>query len=481
MERIKLTREQEHAKALFQTGDSLKINAYAGTGKTATLMMLSQSTSRQGVYLAFNRNLADEARTKFPPSVSCRTTHQLAFRSTPDSLRLNRDKMFGTMNANYVSKRFNLEKLTIDDTFSLSPRQRGALILETLKKFQYSADKTITPDHVPVWGKMEELSDADLEAVQHDAVAHTEHLWQMVTDHSDPAPLGHDGYYKLWALSDPVIHGDFILLDECQDTNPAMLGVLAYQTAQIVVVGDRYQQIYGWRGAVNAMEHVSTKHVSTLTQSFRFGPKIAEAATVILEKLGEKKRISGNPDINSKTRCLKPDVVLCRSNTGVVQTLLQALDEGKKPYVIGGQGEILRLLKGVSKLRAGEPTDLPELFGFSRWYEVIEFSETEEGSHLAMLVRIVNRYGEDFLIRTLSDMHQSEQDADLVISTVHKAKGRQWPRVLIKDDFTFAVSDNNGSVKMNAEELRLFYVALTRAQLEVGIPVEAAAILGIKV
>ena len=68
---------------------------------------------------------------------------------------------------------------------------------------------------------------------------------------------------------------DFILLDEAQDTNPVVLDVLRRQSAQMVYVGDKYQQIYEWRGAVNAMEQMATDGVTYLTMSFRFGPVIA--------------------------------------------------------------------------------------------------------------------------------------------------------------------------------------------------------------
>ena len=45
---------------------------------------------------------------------------------------------------------------------------------------------------------------------------------------------GHDGYLKLWALSEPRIAADFILLDEAQDANRVMLDVLRKQPAQMV-------------------------------------------------------------------------------------------------------------------------------------------------------------------------------------------------------------------------------------------------------
>ena len=81
--------------------------------------------------------------------------------------------------------------------------------------------------------------------------------------------LGHDGYLKLWSLASPELPYNFILLDEAQDTNDAVLSVLQKERNRVVYIGDRYQQIYSWRGAINAMSKVGDAHFTTLTQSFR--------------------------------------------------------------------------------------------------------------------------------------------------------------------------------------------------------------------
>ena len=73
------TDEQQHAIDLFLGGGSLKINAYAGTGKTSTLEMLAHSTTDSGQYIAFNRSIVAEAKQRFPQTVNCSTTHGLAF------------------------------------------------------------------------------------------------------------------------------------------------------------------------------------------------------------------------------------------------------------------------------------------------------------------------------------------------------------------------------------------------------------------
>src|SRR5260370_26216176 len=61
---------------------SLKIQAFAGTGKTTTLAAIAESLAqRKFLYLVFNRAAADEAEQKMPSNVTVSTAHALAFRS----------------------------------------------------------------------------------------------------------------------------------------------------------------------------------------------------------------------------------------------------------------------------------------------------------------------------------------------------------------------------------------------------------------
>lgn len=55
---MELTSEQAHAVDLFKTSQLLKISAFAGTGKTSTLTAVAKSTSKRGLYLAFNKSIA---------------------------------------------------------------------------------------------------------------------------------------------------------------------------------------------------------------------------------------------------------------------------------------------------------------------------------------------------------------------------------------------------------------------------------------
>ena len=87
------TEEQLRALERFRSGRPLKINAFAGAGKTTTLQILASSRTTRGTYLAFNRSIANEAAQRFPPTVDCRTTHSLAWQAVQSAHRFSTGKM----------------------------------------------------------------------------------------------------------------------------------------------------------------------------------------------------------------------------------------------------------------------------------------------------------------------------------------------------------------------------------------------------
>lgn len=482
------TVEQEAALNGFGTGGSLRINAFAGSGKTSTLQMLAHSTERRGQYIAFNKSIVTDAKTKFPQSVNCSTTHGLAYRAIAGSFGGSNEKMTGRISAQKLADVLELTKgWRVDQHHILAPRSVAFLILDTIRSFGQSGDDVILDRHVPRHGSLLTATEETVARVNEQARRGAEHVWSRMCDADDPLPLGHDGYLKLWALSRPRIAAEFILLDEAQDTNPVVLEVLKRQEAQIVYVGDQYQQIYEWRGAVNAMAAMETDHAVSLTKSFRFGPKIAEAASLVLQKLGEPKAITGNSSIKSSVAACRADTILARTNANVMASLLTALDDGRKPHLVGGASELMAMLKGVQDLKAGNPSVVPDFFGFSNWREVVQFADSQEGAHLLTFVNLVEARGEKQLMWALNRT-VDEEDADLVLSTAHKAKGREWTNVQLMDDFLPARPKSKGSTKADqkkaddefAAELRLFYVAMTRAREIIDIPSPLLEKIGMK-
>ena len=78
---LRATAEQEAARESFTAGQDLALVAGAGTGKTSTLVLMGSGTRRRGLYVAFNKPIAEEAKGRFGPNVECRTSHSLAHRA----------------------------------------------------------------------------------------------------------------------------------------------------------------------------------------------------------------------------------------------------------------------------------------------------------------------------------------------------------------------------------------------------------------
>jgi hypothetical protein len=463
--KIAPTAEQVDAVSRFHSGHSLKITAFAGTGKTTTLSQIAESTQNRGLYLAFNRAIRLAAASRFPRQrVECLTTHALAMRAIRATYpRFTSDKLTTSLFPNVLTESLSLVRQTHASGLVVTPMQQAHMILGAVTSFCHSADHAISSQHVPLLGRLASLSRSGQEEIRDWAATEATRLWTRMTNPADALPLGHDGYLKLWSLSKPAISADYILLDEAQDTNPAMLSVLGAQQSQVVYVGDAHQQIYEWRGAVNAMNEMVANEHAYLTQSFRFGPRLADAATNVLRSLGETRRLQGNEAKHTDISTAGPvDAVLARTNATTIVEALEALDAGRACFVIGGTKDLKELVSDVYQLKNGNPGTRPEFCGFTNWHDVVEFARTDEGASLLTFVQIIEQHGEDKLWYVISQIETDEDDADLIISTAHRAKGREWRRVRLTNDF--ASKRLAGDAPAPEAEVRLFYVAMTRAK-----------------
>lgn len=450
---MKPTGEQQQAVDLAVSGGSLKIEAYAGTGKTTTLLEISKALAgKRGVYLAFNRSIADDAQRKFPGHVDCRTAHSMAYRTVGYKFKDRLQRVTGKGVA---------ELLKLPEEFaSLSATAAGGMVLDCVNRFTQSADTEFKSAHVP-WHNLKGLRPQAARLIGTELLSEAKKLWAMMSDLKSTVPVTHDTYLKLWALGEPKINADFILFDEAQDANAVMMDLVQRQGSQVVWVGDRYQQIYTFRGAVNAMEQIHTDHSCKISQSFRFGEKIAEVANTILSvHLGANTDIKGTPSIQSRVEYHpNPDTILCRTNAGVIDQIIKAVDLEQDVAVVGGVNELVSLLYGANDLRSGRRAAVPDLAVFKNWDELKEYAGTDTGKDMSLLVRLMDKHNVFDLIDILKKTQGvQERSADIIVSTAHKSKGREWESVRLIDDFK-GLDDEN----YEPEDSNLLYVAVTRA------------------
>jgi hypothetical protein len=464
---FKPTAEQRAVVAAVLGGGDLKIKAYAGAGKTSTLRLVADClTGRRGSYLAFNREIAQHARRGFPSNVSARTVHSLAYASVTSALtaRVN----FPAEPSQELAARFRLGPIQVPTitgkTVELTPFEIGRMVADGLGRFCRSAQLRPEAYHIPVDEKVDEKAAHWLRESLLPCVVR---LWNESIDPRGRSAIAPDVYLKVWAQTEPRIDADFILFDEAQDSDGVMLSVLGLQRhAQIIYVGDPYQQIYEWRGAVNAMAQIHAPE-RALTESFRFGPTFAALASRVLALLGERTPIRGQDAIGSimvEDPDISPpvDAILCRKNVTAIWQLASGIEAGHKPAIRMSPTEIVAFADGADQLLVGKRAFRPTAFSlFETWKDAQSFAQSAVGRDLLPIVRIVDEFGTGYL-RALARRITPEATADYVISTVHRAKGLEWKRVKVANDFRFKTVD--GRLMLDEDEMRLLYVAVTRAR-----------------
>lgn len=459
------TAEQESIVTAALEGEGLAVTARAGTGKTATVALISRALSpRRGLYLAFNRSTAAEARAKMPPNVEACTAHALAYRALghryQERLRGPRRSAAHTAAVLGITA-----PLPISDSVVFSPTALAAQVMEMVRRYCHSDHTQIQTAHAaPVPG---------LDRDQHRHLAEyllpLAHLaWtdlQKTDGQGGLLRLTHDHYLKMWALTRPVLDYDFLCLDEAQDTNPVLARVVRDQQAQQIIVGDSAQAIYGWRGAKDTLESWPVPHRRSLTHSWRFGERIAQEANVWLQQVGVALRLTGNAGIESTIGPVEgPEAILCRTNAGAMGQALKQMRAGRGVALLGGVSGVRAMAGAARDLRDGRGTDHPELVAFTSWAQVREYVEQapQEAGELKSFVELVDEHGPEQVLSATQRMG-SEKDAQVVCGTVHKAKGRQWDTVEVAEDFTEPLALKEGVPgPVSREEAMLAYVAITR-------------------
>lgn len=316
-----------------------------------------------------------------------------------------------------------------------------------------------------------------------------------------------------------------VLVDEAHDMTPGEYGLVWACDAEETLVADPRQAIFGWRGAELQwlQAHVDRYHAVELVRTYRFGGYIAAAANAAYLEPGYA-RIAGSLDIvdgahEAGSDELVPTVealagtygagnvaVLCRSNHGADMIAQRLGDIAHR--VRREPDEVLRTATNVARViwnasdnaafravwRACEGSEAAlsaveaaaglyrglasealtgghEVPGLARWMghqiaAVLTFGEVLDQVGVCVQAEDLRELGIDAALNALAEREDADafaQAGDRVqVATVHAAKGREWSAVVFVD---FDTRDKQ-------EELRVRFVAMTRAQRQLVIVTE---------
>jgi superfamily I DNA/RNA helicase len=467
----KLTDEQR--EIIGTSGKLVTVTAYAGTGKTTTIKEFARTRRLEKMlYLVFNRSMAEESRRAFSecPNVTISTFHSLAYKYygkdyagrlgnlRPYDLRRYMQKLEMRNDYEAVSCLFNIVQ-----TFLMSD---DAGIAETLERLHPERRKKITALNLD----LQKLADA------------ATRVWADMR--SKELPMPHNGYLKLLQLEQVPLNYDRILVDEAQDISDCMISILTGAGKSMLLAGDPYQQIYAWNGAVNALGKVSGPGTTRcyLTQSFRCPNGIASLADLYLQTLGAPKKFRCTQE---QRHAPGPVAAIARTNLGLFDMIVGSGPAKTRIHYIGGMDSYeFRSLVDIYKLKNKEPhhkIDDRFIANFESYEEFADYAESAADGTFKAKIQIVLKYS-DTLPKLYDDMTRNQaagtKDADLIVSTAHRVKGREFESIRLHGDFVdlqdlihrAARKKEGEPVKASAEELHLVYVALTRSMREATVP-----------
>lgn len=350
---------------------NLFVEAYAGTGKSTTCAFVMNQIARslQIVMFCFGKDIAKDFRDKFGLNAS--TMHSFGF---TDCLQAA------------------LGKLTVDGYKKSKIAQNYFPIHKALRRFVTKvaslAINTMTDYNSP---------DALLEMIEHYNIDLDESITEAKDDHGQVIPL--ENILKVVAavivdslemietdkvvdydemLQYPVTAGlipakfDFIFVDEAQDTNALQIAFVAKalkSTGRIIFVGDRYQAIFGFRGAMtDAVDNIIRRfNCNTLPLDISYrcpqsiirnlaNPIVKEIKAAPTNPEGEIRYINSDAAVK-EWKQLDEALVMCRTNAPLIKQALSLIKVGKKARV-AGKNIAEGLIELIERMDAKDVDDL---------------------------------------------------------------------------------------------------------------------------
>lgn len=474
--------EEQHAIfSTFRDGSgNIVVQARAGTGKTTTIKAaFSQASEEEILYAVFGKKNEVEARESIrDPRVDIKTLHALGY------------KFIRAMWPNARPPKKG-ETWTVENDRCLAACGNDApdeAVAMVKKLVGFVKNSCVCPslDEVIDIAEARQIECPELEFVGWTVKRLSEAALKVLELSLVRDPQGRISFDDMVWL--PVAKNwvrpsyDLVCIDEAQDMSlPQLLMAIAAcrPGGRVIVVGDDRQAIYSFRGAaqdgMRMMQERLNAKVLGLTTTYRC-PKsvVALAATIVPDyKAADSapEGVVGNICDKTLVKDLQVgDAVLSRSNAPLMPICLSLLRAGTAARVEGRDvGEQLASI--VRKLNAKSvPQFITKVENWSakqknRFANSKHFESKCEliDDQAATLIAVAEGVSsvseiENRLLSLFQDTDGNSKPA-VILSSVHKAKGREWNRVYLVAK-TFKTNQTEG------EEANIYYVACTRARQE---------------
>lgn len=442
--------------AVRTTSSNIMINAYAGTGKSTTLEMVDDVIkSKPAAYLVFNKDAALKAKKRFPGSTKVMTLNGLGhgvWMKTVSGVQVNAKKSWDII-------RDVASDLKGEDRDCLAEVVQGVGLAKSLgyvpeghfsqasrllnrKDFHDALEDRPSP-------LVAELIDSVL-------ISSIRLAYKGVIDFNDQIYMP-----TLFGGSFPRYPS--VLVDEAQDLNPLNHEMLfKCGKGWVVAVGDPWQSIYGFRGAVRQGMDVIRSHYAmqpfTISQSFRCPEAIVAAARWRVPDYKALKP-GGRYEILQRLHPSSiPDgaAIICRNNAPLLRTAFRLLASERSVQVVGSDigPRIIRIMQKLGHEDISQATVLDEI---ALWKEAKLAVTNTPGfvEDMAASMAVIAGYGKTLGQAIAYADYIFKTQGTIKLLTGHKSKGLEWDHVYFLEP---------GLIGEHEQDLNLRYVIQTRAK-----------------
>lgn len=478
--------------------------AVAGAGKTTTLIEAASRMSGNVAIMAYNKKIGDEIAAKVSGfgHIKAGTVHS-----------------FGMQAFRNVSNRFKVDGWKVTDILKEKVCPQGFLfIAPTAKLVSYAKNRALgvfgqienraawyeIAEHFDVFSEIDKLDSRQGERNSEDEADVSERNAQIVEYAIKGLALSNR---KLDVIDFddmvylPLIHKcmkktnqyEVIIIDEAQDTNPArraLAGAMLAKGGRLIAVGDPNQAIYGFTGADNdSLEQIKRDFSAIempLTVTYRCPKSVVNVARQWVDHItAHESAPEGSytamtwADFIAQKNLDGNCAVLCRVTAPLVKAAFQLI-RARIPCKVEGReiGETMkklatrwtriRTLTALSdKLTEYAEKEIPKLKAKRQETKAAQVEDMVET--LRVIIDQCQQEGKTTVadaVAYIDSLFADNVRGVVVLSTIHKSKGREWNRVFWYDRAGTCPSKYARQAWQVAQETNLQYVAATRAQSE---------------
>ena len=477
---VQVFEDSEFQKAIFdcisKTNNNLLINAKAGSGKTTTIVRSLKliPENQLTIFLAFNKDIVTELKTRTPKHVYVATLHSWGWAEI--KYRYGKNVILDKHKISKIIQRV-IPTWGIEENEIESYANRVEQIVDMMR----FAMPTSREHVVELCEKYEiELLNGEIDRAKE--VLLIARADTKTFDFVDQI------YFPAWNPTFKCRKFKYVFIDECQDLNAMQHALLKRLVdpngGRLVAVGDPNQSIYGFAGAdVESFDKLRTLLPNTvelpLSFSYRCGRTIIEHSQQIVPTILPSPTASeGCVREGSYKEVKDGDFVLCRNTRPLVSLCLKYIAEGRKATIKGGDiGKNLINMIKKSKAQTQEPLfnalEKERVKLVEKTKKMYPFKDAEKIPTVVNMTDKIDALksiglscktkSTSEMISVIEGIFADDNTSGIVLSTMHKSKGLEADNVfIIEAQLIPAVYATQEWQRV--QESNLEYVARTRAK-----------------